>query len=376
MYVHELAEWPDFSWDEKKLSPLLVSVETHLKALGKELSEVGFEDQTEASLRSLTSEVVKTSEIEGERLDPVSVRSSIAQKLGLPHGGLQRSERNVDGIVEVVLDATQKYADPLSEKRLFGWHAALFPTGYSDLSPVLVGGWRDDSGGPMQVVSGPYGNRKVHFEAPAHLRLAAEMEKFIDWFNSENGMDLFVKAGVAHFWFVTIHPFSDGNGRIARAIADLMLARADKMTQRYYSMSTQIHIDKADYYNILEGSQKGTLDITEWLEWFLKCLVRAMQNAEILLKDILQKARVWQFLSGRDINDRQRKILNLLLDGSFEGKLSAAKYSKITNCSTDTAGRDLGRLEEFGVLIRIGQGKATRYELNPLAAQTGLRSLT
>jgi Fic family protein len=366
MYVHDLAEWPKFTWNDHGLASLLKDVQIRLNSLTAELSKLGFEDQSEANLRSLTNEVVKTSEIEGNALDPALVRSSIATKLGLAQGGVRRIERSVEGIVEVVLDATQRCEEPLSEARLFGWHAALFPTGYSELAKIIVGNWRDDANGPMAVVSGAYGHHKAHFEAPSHIRLQSEMDKFIDWFNQNQSIDPVIKAGVAHFWFVTIHPFSDGNGRIARAIADLMLARADQITQRYYSMSAQINIDKVDYYNVLETSQKANLDITNWLEWFLECLIRSIKNAENTLVDLLQKTRVWAFLSPCAVNERQRKILNMLLDRTFVGHLNASKYSKINHCSSDTANRDLKELESYGVLKREGKGKATRYELTPL----------
>ena len=335
----------------------------HLQKLGAELQKLGFQEQSEASLRTLTQDVLKTSEIEGEQLDPALVRSSIARKLGLEHAGVQKEDRNVEGIVNVVLDATMKCDEPLTEARLFGWHAALFPTGYSGMRKILVAQWRDDRDGPMQVVSGPYGKEKVHFEAPGHLRLPLETERFLTWFEGTNDIDPVLKAGIAHFYFVTLHPFDDGNGRIARAIADLTLARADQLRQRYYSMSAQIRLDKTSYWDTLETSQKATLDITTWLDWFLKCLIRAVQGAEGVLHDILRKARVWDYLKDRAINDRQRKVLNTLLDGTFYGVLNSGKYAKMTKCSTDTANRDLSMLEEYGVLQRVGKGRGTQYLL-------------
>lgn len=363
MYVHELTQWPDFYWDDQRLSPLLAEVKAQLQSLSDELSKVGFDDAHEATLRNLTNEVVKTSEIEGEHLDPDLVRSSIASKLGLSDGGVSKNARSVEGIVSVVLDATQNCFDPLDEKRLFGWHSALFPSGFSDLAEIIVGNWRDDSKGPMEVVSGRYGNKKVHFQAPEHIRLPKEMQKFLEWFNTTSDTDIILKAGVAHFWFVTIHPFADGNGRIARAIADLVLAQADGRKQRYYSMSTRIKLDQKAYYEILESSQKGTLDISEWLVWFLNCLKRAMDNAREVLADILQKAHVWEVLKDYSINDSQRKIMNMLLDKTFDGKLSTQKYVKINGGSLDTAARHLNKLVEYGALKKVGLGKATRYEL-------------
>jgi len=363
MYIHELNEWPSFQWDREALLPLLAETHERLEALNLELSKLGFTEQNEASLRTLTEEVVRTSEIEGEILDPAQVRSSIARKLGLADGGLRRDDRNIEGIVDVVLEATQKCDEPLTEKRLRGWHAALFPTGYSGTHEILVAEWRDDRDGPMQVVSGPYGNRKIHFEAPAYLRLVFEMEKFFAWFEGADDVDLLVKAGASHLYFVTLHPFDDGNGRIARAIADLQLARADKMKQRYYSMSAQIKIDKKEYYDMLEATQRANLDITNWLVWFLKCLIRSIKNAETVLHDILQKARVWQHLHKYEINKRQEKVLNTLLDGVFVGNLTSGKYAKMTKCSTDTASRDLIKLVEYGVLDRTGDGRGTQYVL-------------
>jgi Fic family protein len=365
MYIHDLANWPNFTWNSELLFPLLAEAKISLQSLGAELQKLGFQEQSEASLRTLTEDVVKTSEIEGEELDPALVRSSIARKLGLEHGGVHKEDSNVEGIVDVILDATKNCDEPLTEARLFGWHSALFPTGRSGVRKILVGQWRDDRHGPMQVVSGRYGKEKVHFQAPGHLRLPLETEKFFAWFEETNDIDPLLKAGMAHFHFVTIHPFDDGNGRIARAIADLTLARADHLKQRYYSMSAQITVDRKSYYEMLEASQKATLDLTSWLDWFLKCLIRAIQGAEGILQDILRKARVWDYLKSRSINDRQRKVLNALLDDTFYGVLNSGKYAKMTKCSTDTANRDLCMLEEYGVLQRVGKGRGTQYLLMP-----------
>lgn len=363
MYIHELKEWPAFIWNPRALSTQLETVRNRLTKLTSKLSALGFDEQEEAGLRVLTEDVVRTSEIEGQILDPAQVRSSIANKLGLPQAGVPKQDHNVDGIVAVVLDATQKCNEPLTEERLFGWHAALFPTGYSGLRKIIVGDWRDDSYGPMQVLSGRAGKETVHFEAPGYLRLPLEMERFCQWFERNGDLDPIVKAGIAHFYFVTIHPFDDGNGRIARAIADLALARADQMTQRYYSMSAQIVVDRNAYYDTLETSQSATLDITNWLRWFLDCLTRAIDGAEITLEDIMQKAKVWDSLKDKEINERQRKILNKLLDKTFFGDLDSKKYVKITHCSPDTANRDLIKLVDYGVLERKGKGKATKYIL-------------
>lgn len=363
MYIHELKEWPNFNWNSDALSPLLDRVRKRLSALAEQLATLGFNEQLEAGLRILTEDVVRTSEIEGKMLEPAQVRSSIARKLGLPEAGVHKEDRDVEGIVAVVINATQKCHEPLTKERLWSWHAALFPTGYSELKKILVGTWRDDSEGPMQVVSGRAGNPFVHFEAPGHLRLPLEMEKFCTWFEEVQGLDPILKAAVAHLYFVTIHPFADGNGRIARAIADLALARADNMTQRYYSMSAQIVVERTEYYDTLEASQSATLDITDWLKWFLLCLIHAIEGAETCLEDILRKAQVWESVKGKDVNDRQKKILNRLLDNSFDGNLNSNKYAKMTHCSTDTAVRDLNQLVDYGVLERLGQGKSTKYVL-------------
>lgn len=365
MYIHELNEWPNFCWDPARLQPLLAAVRQLQFELCTELSELGFDDQVQASVRILTEEVVKTSEIEGQKLDPEDVRSSIARKLGLDTGGLRKAERldrNVDGIVNVVLDATRNYSAPLTENRLHGWHAALFPTGWTEFQKIGVGQWRDQ---PVQVISSPFSKQTVHFEAPASLRLPEEMEKFLAWFERDD-VDPILKVGIAHLYFVTIHPFEDGNGRIARAIADLAMSRADKMEQRFYSMSAQIRNDRKDYYNALESAQKGTLDITDWLDWFLSCLIRSIDWARQALHEVLRKARVWRSLKDVQLNERQHKIMNKLLDGDFFGNLNAPKYAKMTDCSPDTANRDLAHLVECGVLEKSGKGKSTKYTLKDL----------
>lgn len=369
IYIHELKEWPNFTWSEEQLLPLIDEAGIQLDALSEELKNLGFTDQSEASLRTLTEDVVRTSEIEGETLDPFNVRSSIARRLGLPQGGVQteiKEDRSVEGIVAVILDATTKCDEPLTEDRLYTWHSSLFPTGRSGGFKIPVAQWRDDRNGPMVVSSGPEGHQKIHFQAPDFMRLPSEMQRFIEWFENQSDLNPLIKAGIAHLYFVTIHPFADGNGRIARAIADLELARADHLRQRYYSMSAQIVIEKNVYYDTLERTQRETLDVTRWLDWFLNCLIRAVKRAEKVLQDILQKARIWQFLENHEINERQRKVLNLMLDGDFYGALSTDKYSKMTKTSLDTANRDLKQLVDYGVMERSGRGKATRYTLKPI----------
>lgn len=327
------------------------------------MEALGFALRTEASLLTLTEDVVKSSEIEGERLDRDQVRSSIARRLGIDIGALTPAERDVEGVVEMMLDATQRYVEPLTAERLFGWHAALFPTGRSGMHRIIVGAWRDDRTGSMQVVSGPVGRERVHYEAPSADRLAREMGTFVDWFNHEVSLDPVLKAGVAHLWFVTIHPFDDGNGRIARAIADMALARSERSVQRFYSMSAQIRAEREGYYDILEATQKGELDVTRWLEWFLRCLGRAIDGAETTLATVMAKARFWEARAGQSFNERQRLVLNRLLDG-FEGKLSSSKWAALAKCSQDTALRDIDDLVRRGVLARdAGGGRSTSYSL-------------
>ena len=315
------------------------------------MEALGFNLRQEAVLQTLTSDVVKSSEIEGETLDAAQVRSSIARRLGMDVGALKPADRHVDGVVEMMLDATRRYDQPLTDERLFGWHAALFPTARSGLSRIRVGAWRDDSAGPMQVVSGPVGRERVHFEAVAASRLAREMAAFLEWFNRRPEIDEVLKASLAHLWFVTIHPFDDGNGRIARAIADMALARSENSPQRFYSMSAQIRQERSAYYGVLESTQQGTLDVTAWVEWFLGCLGRAIDGAQTLLAGVLAKARFWERLQGVPRNERQTLVLNRLLDG-LEGKLTTSKYAKLAKCSQDTALRDILPLVARGILVR------------------------
>ena len=365
-YLWQQTDWPHWRFEAQHLTGLLVQVhhaQGHLQGRMRDLG-LGLRDQ--ATLQVLTEDVLKTSEIEGERLNPDTVRSSIARRLGVEIGALAPADRHVDGVVDMVLDATGHFDQPLTTKRLFGWHAALFPTGYSGLAKIHTGGWRDDASGPMQVVSGPIGRQKVHFEAPPVQRLEAEMSDFLLWFNVHQESDPVVKAGLAHLWFVTIHPFDDGNGRIARAVGDMALARAEQSRQRFYSLSAQIQRERKDYYDMLERTQKGTLNVTDWLEWFLGCLVRAIQGAEDTLSVVLTKARFWQRWAGTPFNDRQIKMLNRLLDG-FDGKLTSSKWAAITKCSPDSALRDITDLLDRGVLMKSDAGgRSTSYELKLL----------
>ena len=330
--------------------------------LGK-ASELGFALRQEATLAALTEEVVKTSEIEGEALDADLVRSSVARRLGLDAGGLDHNDRHVEGAVEMMLDATQRYDQPLTRERLFGWQAALFPTGYSGMRRIAVGKWRQDTTGPMQVVSGPIGRERVHFEAPDAARIDREVEAFLDWFNSAANTDPVIKAGLAHLWFVTIHPFEDGNGRVARAIAEMLLARADSASQRFYSVSSQIRKERSDYYRTLERTQKGTTDVTRWLDWFLHCVGAAIDSAEATFAAVTAKERFWRSIDEVAVNDRQRAMLNRLLDG-FEGKLTTAKWAQIAKCSHDTALRDINELIARGIMIRgAAGGRSASYDL-------------
>lgn len=327
------------------------------------MKSLGFGLQEEAVLRTLTEDVVKSSEIEGEKLDPEAVRSSIARHMGMDVGALAPADRNVEGVVEMMLDATGNYDKPLTDERLFGWHASLFPTGRSGMRRITVGAWRDDREGPMQVVSGLIGRERIHFEGPPAAKVAEEMQRFLGWFNGGTAVDPVLKAGMAHLWFVTVHPFDDGNGRLARAIADMCLARSEQSAQRFYSMSAQIRLERNDYYDELEKTQKDGTDITRWQEWFLGCLGRTIDGAEKLLENVLRKARFWERIGSAKVNDRQRLVLNKLLDG-FEGKLTTSKWAKLTKQSQDTAYRDILDLVERGVLVRGPEGgRSTSYVL-------------
>ena len=363
LYIHELPDWPRFDWDRERLAERLADLRHRQGRLIGHMEALGFNLRQEAVLKTLTADVLKSSEIEGEKLDAEEVRSSIARHLGMDIGALKQADRRVEGIVEMLLDATRHFDQPLTAKRLFSWHAALFPTGRSGMNKIKVGAWRDGGTGPMEVVSGPVGKERVHFQAPAAARLDAEMRAFLHWFNATAAIDPVLKAGLAHLWFVTIHPFDDGNGRMARAIADMALARSENTPQRFYSMSAQIRQERAAYYNILERTQKETMDVTPWMEWFLGCLGRAIDGARTILSAVLAKARFWEAIAGGPLHQRQRLVLNRLLDG-FEGKLTTSKYAKLAKCSQDTALRDILALLERGVLVRNPEGgRSTSYSL-------------
>jgi Fic family protein len=334
------------------------------------MENLGFRLKNEAVLQTLTTDVLKSSEIEGEKLDAEQVRSSVARHLGMGMVGLKPADRDVEGVVEMMLDATRHYDQPLTADRLYGWHSSLFPSGRSGMNKIRVGSWRDSKTDPMRVISGPVGRERVHYEAPKASRLRGEMRAFLSWFNSEEESDWIVKAAVAHLWFVTIHPFDDGNGRIARAIADMALARSEGSSQRFYSMSAQIREQRTSYYDVLERTQKGTLDITPWMGWFLQCLQRAIDKTQGTLAVVLHKAQIWDSVSGLTLNERQRKVLNLLLEG-FETRLTTTKWAKLTGTSHDSALRDIASLLEQGVLIRdAGGGRSTSYSLAPPKAKT------
>jgi len=364
-FIWEAADWPAWRFDLPALATPLADVSRAQGMLAGRLADVGLALRDEASLAALTDDVVKTSAIEGENLNAASVRSSIARRLGVDIGALAPVDRHVEGVVDMVLDATTHSAAPVTEARLFGWHAALFPTGYSGLSRITVGGWRTDASGPMQVVSGPIGRQRVHFEAPPAARVPDEIGGFLAWLNAPPAEPLLIRAGLAHLWFVTLHPFDDGNGRIARALGDLVLARADRSPQRFYSLSAQIQRERNAYYDVLERTQRGSLDVTEWLAWFLNTLGRAIDHAHTTLDAVLIKARFWQRCAGVAMNERQVKVMNRLLDG-FEGKLTTSKWAALAKCSQDTALRDITELVEQGMLRRSASGgRSTSYELVP-----------
>jgi len=370
VYIHQRDDWPRFHWDQDGLANQLAAVRHRQGRLIGRMEVLGLRLREEAVFNTLTQDVLKSSEIEGELLDIEQVRSSLARRLGLDIGALTAADRDVEGVVEMMLDATQKYQDPLTEERLFGWHAALFPTGRSGMRKIRVGAWRDDSSGPMQVVSGPIGKERVHYQAPPADRLPAEMSPFLAWFNETTPIDPVLKASLSHLWFVTIHPFDDGNGRIARAIADLALARSEQSSNRFYSMSAQIRLERNDYYDILERTQKGTLEVTPWMQWFLGCLDRAFDGANATLASVLRKARFWEAHAEESFNDRQRKVVNRLLDG-FEGKLTSSKWAKLAKCSQDTAHRDIVDLVDRGILAKdAAGGRSTSYSLTEPAGKT------
>jgi Fic family protein len=364
VYIHQLPDWPKFTWDEVKVTAALSEVRHRQGRLLGRMESMGFGLQAEANLHTLTLDVIKSSEIEGEILNPDQVRSSIARRLGMDIAGLIPADRHVEGVVEMMLDATQNFNDPLSNERLFSWHAAMFPTGRSGMHNIVVGKYRDNKPeDPMQVVSGPMGREKVHFQAPDSEVLQKEMNLFLEWFNSEGKIDPVIKAAISHLWFVTIHPFDDGNGRIARAITDMQLSRVDNSPLRFYSMSSQIKTERKDYYDILEKTQKDGLDVTDWLQWFLSCLDRSLKATDETLALVIKKAQFWEKHNSTQLNDRQRTMLNKLLDG-FEGKLTSTKWATITKTSQDTAGRDINDLLSKDILVKEpGGGRSTSYVL-------------
>ena len=361
-YIYDYKNWTNFTWNDKSINAVFGEVRMMQGKIIGQMNALGFSEKEEATLTALTLDVVKSSEIEGELLNYDQVRSSIAMRLGFPSAGLSPSNRHIEGVVEMMLDATQRHTEPLTEKRLFGWHAALFPTGFSGPYKIEVGQYRTTN---IQVVSGAMGKEKVHYEAVKHALVQKEMDKFLDWFNHDNTLDLVLKAAVAHFWFIIIHPFGDGNGRIGRALTDMLLARAENSGERFYSMSSQILIERKEYYAVLQKVQHSSGDISEWLNWFLHCLKKAMHATEKTTRKIMQKAEFWKLHEKTAINERQRFILNKLFDG-FEGKLQTSKWAKMTKTSTDTALRDIKDLIEKGILQQTSEGgrNANYYLIN------------
>lgn len=363
MYIYELTNWPHFTWDTAQIAAPLAEVRYNQGRFLGSIEALGFKLQDEATLNTLTLDIIKSHEIEGEIINHEQVRSSLARRLKIDIDTHLPIDRYVEGVVEMTWDATQNYMTPLSPERLYTWHAALFPTGYSGLVKIQTGTWRDDIQGPMRVVSGHYGKERIHYQAPPAVLVPQEMTLFLNWFNAENSLDHIIKAGIAHLWFLTIHPFDDGNGRIGRAISDMVLARSEK--HRFYSLSSQIQLERQEYYKHLENTQKGDLDITSWLYWFIGCLNRAIIGAEGTLENVLQKARFWQNHATTELNEHQRKMINKLLEG-FEGKLTSSKWAKICKCSQDTANREINDLISKGILTRSeAGGRSTSYFLTP-----------
>ena len=363
MYIHERSDWPRLHWNHEVVADVLADVRHRQGRLIGRMEALGFDLQREAVLGTLVEDVVKSSDIEGDKLDAGQVRSSIARRLGMDVGGMGQGDWDVEGIVEMMLDATRRYDEPLNAERLFDWHASLFPTGRSGMRRITVGAWRGSGSDPMQVVSGPVGRERVHFKAPPAARLDAEMETFLEWFEAPTDIDPVLKAALAHLRFLTVHPFDDGNGRIARAVADMALARSEGSSQRFYSMSSQIRVERNAYYDVLERTQRGTTDVSEWMGWFLGCLGRSIESSAAALGGALAKARFWERAAGLSLNDRQRLVLNRLL-GGFEGKLTTSKWAKLAKCSQDTALRDITCLVDHGILVRNqGGGRSTSYAL-------------
>ena len=362
-YIYQNQNWPNFTWESKEFVNQLSEARNLQGRLIGKMESLGFDLRNEALLDTLTLDVLKSTEIEGELLNPDQVRSSIAKRLGIDTGGYVSSDRNVDGMVDMMIDATHNCNSPLTKERLFDWHAALFPMARSGVFKITVAEWRKGTDGAMQVVSGAVGKEKVHFQAPEAYLIEKEMQYFIEWFNEDSDIDLVIKAAVAHIWFVTIHPFQDGNGRITRALSDMLLAKSDKSTQRFYSMSAQIRIERTQYYEMLEQTQKGDLDISKWIKWFLDCLINALKSTDTVLTRVLLKANFWNRHSETIINERQKKLLNRLLDG-FEGKLTSIKWANIAKCSKDTAIRDINDLIKKEVLKKEdARGRSTSYKL-------------
>lgn len=371
IYIHERPDWPRLHWKPDALADVLADVRHRQGRLLGRMETLGFDLRREAVLGTLVEDVVKSSDIEGEKLDAAEVRSSIARRLGMDAGGVAPADRDVEGVVDLMLDATRRFDEPLTAERLFDWHASLFPTGRSGMRRIAVGRWRGAQADPMQVVSGPIGRERVHFEAPAAARVDAEMSAFLHWLEAPADTDPVLRAGLAHLWFVTVHPFEDGNGRIARAVADMALARSEDSSQRFYSMSAQIRAERGDYYDALERTQRGTTDVTDWMTWFLACLGRSIDAAGTALAEVLAKARFWERAGGIALNERQRRVLNRVLDG-FEGKLTTSKWAKLAKCSQDTALRDIMDLVAHGLLARNpGGGRNTSYRLVTDSRQAG-----
>jgi Fic family protein len=362
-FIHQLPQWPEFEFDSEKILPLVGRVRNLQGQLSGKMEAIGFNLKNEAYLEALSLDIIKSSEIEGERLDLEQVRSSIARRLGMEVSGMIPADREVEGVVEMMMDATQNAKKKLTSDRLFGWHSAMFPSGRSGMYKIIVGNWRDDSTGPMQVVSGPLGKEKVHFQAPDSKKIKREIQKFLTWFNSNSNFDPTIQAGIAHLWFVTIHPFEDGNGRITRAITDMILSRSETSSQRFYSMSSQIRLERKKYYEMLEKTQKGNLNITPWMEWFLECLERALISSDQIVNKVLQKHQFWVDNKEIQFNERQTLMLEKLLDG-FTGKLNSTKWAKINKCSPDTALRDIQDLLTKNILEKEpGGGRSTSYIL-------------
>ena len=366
MYIHERPDWPAFTWEIEQIAYLLAETRHRQGTLLGRMESLGFSLREEAVLETLTLDVIKSSEIEGEMLETSQVRSSIARRLGMDVAGVDVIDRHIEGVVDMMLDATRHFTHALTEDRLFGWQSSLFPEGRSGMRRIRVGAWRTGDHGPMQVVSGGFGKQKVHFQAPDADRVSAEMGAFLQWFNADQHIDPVLKSAIAHLWFVTIHPFEDGNGRIARAIADLQMSRADGTSQRCYSMSAQIRKERNHYYNILERTQQGDLNITAWIVWFLGCLSRSFDSVEETLQRVHQKSRFWEYAARIELNARQRLMLNKILDG-FEGKINSTKWAKITKTSADTSLRDINDLIVKGIFVKdISGGRSTSYLLREL----------